>query len=288
VGLVIASVLSEKPIRRDMAMTGEVSLRGKVLMVGGLREKALAAYRAGFRTLLFPSVNLKDLGDIPPDVRDRLELVPVETMDEVFEIARVGSVRRPGKTVVAADEDTHAALAQLGEHFLRALELIDYAVQLRFLVGDAPGLGLEDRVVEQSDCRRDEDPVTAGLEKVEALLVGVFAVVKNIDLAFERQLDRCRRADVSRDPFAVRMCRTCGRAHLVVAHDGLVRTRAWDRLISRDVQLERIHSLPQQGPAGTRHLIDAVDNHGDRFAVDVHAPFVAQISCIRELGTGCQ
>ena len=87
VGLVIASVLSDRPIRHDVAMTGEVSLRGKVLLVGGLREKALAAYRAGFRTLLFPAVNLKDVGDIPADVRDKLELVPVETMDEVFSIA---------------------------------------------------------------------------------------------------------------------------------------------------------------------------------------------------------
>jgi ATP-dependent Lon protease len=87
VGLVIASVLSDRPIRHDIAMTGEVSLRGKVLQVGGLREKALAAYRAGFRAMLYPSVNDKDIEDIPADVRDRLELLPVETMDEVFEIA---------------------------------------------------------------------------------------------------------------------------------------------------------------------------------------------------------
>jgi ATP-dependent Lon protease len=87
VGLVIASVLSEKPIRSDVAMTGEVSLRGKVFLVGGLREKALAAYRAGIRALLFPAANLKDVDDIPPDVRARLELVPVSNMDEVFAIA---------------------------------------------------------------------------------------------------------------------------------------------------------------------------------------------------------
>jgi len=87
VGLVIASVLSDRPIRHDVAMTGEVSLRGKVLVVGGLREKALAAYRAGIRTLLFPAANLKDVSDIPADVRERLELVPVETMDEVFDLA---------------------------------------------------------------------------------------------------------------------------------------------------------------------------------------------------------
>jgi ATP-dependent Lon protease len=87
VGLVIASVLSDRPIRHDVAMTGEVSLRGKVLVVGGLREKALAAYRAGIRTLLFPAVNEKDVGDIPEDVRNQLELVPVESMDEVFAVA---------------------------------------------------------------------------------------------------------------------------------------------------------------------------------------------------------
>jgi ATP-dependent Lon protease len=112
VGLVIASVLSDRPIRHDVAMTGEVSLRGKVLMVGGLREKALAAYRAGFRTLLFPAVNLKDVGDIPADVRDRLELVPVETMDEVFAIAlhRVILPQRvAGQFVIEVDDESGAA-----------------------------------------------------------------------------------------------------------------------------------------------------------------------------------
>jgi ATP-dependent Lon protease len=108
VGLVIASVLSEKPIRSDVAMTGEVSLRGKVLLVGGLREKALAAYRAGIRTLLFPAVNLKDLDDIPPDVRARLDLVPVANMDEVFAIALHRVIlpqRMAGDFVIEVDED---------------------------------------------------------------------------------------------------------------------------------------------------------------------------------------
>src|SRR5437773_2399000 len=77
VGLVIASVLSARPIRHDVAMTGEVSLRGRVLVVGGLREKALASYRAGFRAMLFPAASVKDIDDIPEDVRAALELVPV-------------------------------------------------------------------------------------------------------------------------------------------------------------------------------------------------------------------
>ncbi len=87
VGLVVASVLSDRAIHHDIAMTGEVSLRGKVLPVGGMREKALAAYRAGFRALMFPAGNLKDVDDIPLDVRDKLELIAVETMDEVFACA---------------------------------------------------------------------------------------------------------------------------------------------------------------------------------------------------------
>jgi ATP-dependent Lon protease len=108
VGLVIASVLSDRPIRHDVAMTGEVSLRGKVLAVGGLRDKALAAHRAGFRAMLYPAVNEKDLEDIPPDVRDRLELVPVETMDDVFAVAlhRVIVPRRVGdEYVIEVNED---------------------------------------------------------------------------------------------------------------------------------------------------------------------------------------
>jgi ATP-dependent Lon protease len=111
VGLVIASVLSDRPIRHDVAMSGEVSLRGRVLQVGGLREKALAAYRAGFRTMLFPAANLKDLDDVPGDVRERLEMIPVETMDDVFAVAlhRVIVPQRVGGNFVIEVEDDEAA-----------------------------------------------------------------------------------------------------------------------------------------------------------------------------------
>ncbi len=108
VGLVIASVLSDRPIRHDVAMTGEVSLRGRVLAVGGLRDKALAAHRAGFRAMIYPAVNEKDVEDIPADVRSRLELIPVETMDDVFAAAlnKVIVPRRVGdEYVIEVDED---------------------------------------------------------------------------------------------------------------------------------------------------------------------------------------
>jgi ATP-dependent Lon protease len=118
VGLVIASVLSDKPIRHDVAMTGEVSLRGKVLLVGGLREKALAAYRAGIKTLLFPTANLKDIGDIPADVRDQLELVPVSSMDEVLSIALhrvIVPQMRGGDFVIEIEEDDDDTAAAGGD-----------------------------------------------------------------------------------------------------------------------------------------------------------------------------
>ncbi len=108
VGLVIASVLSDRPIHHDVAMTGEVSLRGRVLAVGGLREKALAAHRAGFRTMLYPAVNEKDLEDIPADVRRRLELVPVDTMEDVFRVALDHVIVPPcvdGGYVIEVDEE---------------------------------------------------------------------------------------------------------------------------------------------------------------------------------------
>ena len=116
VGLVIASVLSDRPIRHDVAMTGEVSLRGRVLVVGGLREKALASYRAGFRAMIFPAANVKDIDDIPPDVRDALELIPVSTMDEVFAAAlhRVIVPQRIGDHFVIEVDDDEEAPADPG------------------------------------------------------------------------------------------------------------------------------------------------------------------------------
>ncbi len=108
VGLVIASVLSDRPIRHDVAMSGEVSLRGRVLQVGGLREKALAAHRAGFRTMLYPSANQKDLDEVPKDVREQLDLVPVESMDDVFSVALhrvIVPQRVAGNFVIEVEDD---------------------------------------------------------------------------------------------------------------------------------------------------------------------------------------
>ncbi|TNE60374.1 MAG: endopeptidase La [Alphaproteobacteria bacterium] len=89
VGMVtsIVSVLTGIPVRRDVAMTGEVTLRGRVLPIGGLKEKLLAALRSGIKTVLIPEDNEKDLADIPENVKKGLKIIPVSTMDEVLATA---------------------------------------------------------------------------------------------------------------------------------------------------------------------------------------------------------
>ncbi|MBN8815009.1 MAG: endopeptidase La [Sphingomonas sp.] len=92
VGLVtsIVSTLTGVPVRREVAMTGEVTLRGRVLPIGGLKEKLLAALRGGIETVLIPKENEKDLADIPQNIRDGLKIVPVEHVDEVLRLALTG------------------------------------------------------------------------------------------------------------------------------------------------------------------------------------------------------
>ncbi|MET0273846.1 MAG: endopeptidase La, partial [Phenylobacterium sp.] len=85
----IVSVLTGIPIRKDIAMTGEVTLRGRVTAIGGLKEKLLAALRSGVKVVLIPSENEKDLADIPENVRQGMEIIPVSTMDEVLARALV-------------------------------------------------------------------------------------------------------------------------------------------------------------------------------------------------------
>src|SRR5512139_605058 len=83
----IVSALSGIPVRADVAMTGEITLRGEVLAIGGLKEKLLAAHRGGIKTVLIPEENVKDLAEIPDNVKNRLEIVPVKWIDKVLEVA---------------------------------------------------------------------------------------------------------------------------------------------------------------------------------------------------------
>ncbi|MGY8689444.1 MAG: S16 family serine protease, partial [Verrucomicrobiales bacterium] len=83
----LASLLTNRNVRHNVAMTGEVTLRGLVLPIGGLKEKSIAALRAGVTKVLIPAGNAKDIPDLPDEVRDRLEIVPVKTVDEVLKHA---------------------------------------------------------------------------------------------------------------------------------------------------------------------------------------------------------
>jgi ATP-dependent Lon protease len=86
----LISAMTGRPVRRDVAMTGEVTLRGKVLPIGGLKEKTLAAHRAGIKTFILPKDNAKDIVELPQKVRDDIQLIPVSSMDEVLKIALTG------------------------------------------------------------------------------------------------------------------------------------------------------------------------------------------------------
>ena len=85
----LASLFSHKPVKPDVGMTGEITLRGQVLPVGGIKEKVLAAHRAGLTTIVLPRRNEKDLDDVPKETRKKLKFVLVDTIEEVFAEALV-------------------------------------------------------------------------------------------------------------------------------------------------------------------------------------------------------
>jgi ATP-dependent Lon protease len=108
----IVSAMSGRAVRRDVAMTGEATLRGRVLPIGGLKEKVLGAHRAGITTIILPKQNEADLEDIPEEVRDQLRFYPVETLDEVFDIALLPAQRQvtTPKTEMEVAEEEAAAM----------------------------------------------------------------------------------------------------------------------------------------------------------------------------------
>ena len=101
----IASAFTRIPVKRNVAMTGEITLRGEVTAIGGLKEKLLAALRGGIKTALIPEDNVKDLQDIPENVKSGLEIVPVKWIDQVLDIAL------ESKPVPLTEEEISAAVA---------------------------------------------------------------------------------------------------------------------------------------------------------------------------------
>lgn len=105
----IISAFTRRPVRRDVAMTGEVTLRGKVLAIGGLKSKTIAAHRAGIKTVILPKDNAKDIPELPGSIREEVELIPVSLLDEVLAIALLPS-SEPPFSVAASKEGTAVPL----------------------------------------------------------------------------------------------------------------------------------------------------------------------------------
>ena len=104
----LISLLTGRPPKNKLSMTGEITLRGRVLPIGGLKEKVLAAHHAGIKTVVIPAKNQKDLEDIPPEIRKRVEFVPVKTIDDV--VAAVFAKRRSkGKKTAGTESEKQAA-----------------------------------------------------------------------------------------------------------------------------------------------------------------------------------
>jgi len=112
IGLVVSivSTLTGVAVKKDVAMTGEVTLRGRVLPIGGLKEKLLAALRGGIETVLIPQENEKDLAEIPQNIKDGLTIVPVSHVDEVLRLA----LTEPLAAIEWTDADELAALPGAG------------------------------------------------------------------------------------------------------------------------------------------------------------------------------
>jgi ATP-dependent Lon protease len=107
----LVSVLTGIPVRADVAMTGEITLRGEVLPIGGLKEKLLAAHRGGIRLALIPEENVKDLVDIPDNIKNQIEIVPVKWIDQVLQLALERKPEPASETPEAPDTTTVAAVS---------------------------------------------------------------------------------------------------------------------------------------------------------------------------------
>ena len=98
----ICSALTGVKVRHDIAMTGEITLRGNVLPIGGLKEKAIAAYKNGIKSVIIPSNNTPDIDEVDPVVREKVRFIPVNTIDEVLDLALINKTVNSNKSKKAS------------------------------------------------------------------------------------------------------------------------------------------------------------------------------------------
>jgi len=110
--MTLISALTGLPVRRDIAMTGEISIRGRILPIGGLKEKTMAALRAGIHTVIIPAENEKDLAEIDQTVRSALNFITTDHVDKVLDtvLVRTAGTAEHGKLLPAAESEPHAGL----------------------------------------------------------------------------------------------------------------------------------------------------------------------------------
>jgi ATP-dependent Lon protease len=110
----IVSLVSGRPVRREVGMTGEITLRGQVLPVGGIKEKVLAAHRSGLKTVILPSYNAADLDDLPPEVREEIQFIFAETIDDVLQAALEPDAVEPVETDTPPASEAAAEIVEQG------------------------------------------------------------------------------------------------------------------------------------------------------------------------------
>ena len=113
----LVSLVSGRPVRADVGMTGEITLRGQVLPVGGIKEKVLAAHRAGLKIVILPKRNESDLEDLPEEVRTSMKFIFVQTVDEVLKAA-LEPTKRQKK--LSKPKDTDGKKARIGEKHVKS------------------------------------------------------------------------------------------------------------------------------------------------------------------------
>jgi ATP-dependent Lon protease len=115
----LVSALTQIPVKATVAMTGEITLRGEVLPIGGLKEKLLAAHRGGIKTVIIPEENRRDLTDIPSNIQEQMDIIPVQWIDDVLKIALqhmpVALPAKAGEKVAAVDKEKAAKSAKKGD-----------------------------------------------------------------------------------------------------------------------------------------------------------------------------